>query len=125
MVRNTLLSVAILIMGIACARPEQRAARYDKNECPICSHITNGTCSYCNGSGHCMYCQGNKERLTVSPNIMDDSDVKPFHYLEPCPFCKSTGVCQYCNGTGKCWACNGTAKVGEKWDCLDEKVAAK
>lgn len=126
MFRGFILLTAILLMGLACAHPEKRGARYDKTGCPICTQLTpDGSCSYCNSTGHCTYCKGNKERTTVSPNISEDSPQKPFSYKEPCPFCKSSGVCTYCAGSGKCWSCNGTRKVGEKWSCLNTKTTEK
>jgi RecJ-like exonuclease len=122
MIRNSVVILLAVVAGFSCVRFEKRAARYDTTACPICSHVTDGICSYCNGSKECMYCKGQKERLTVSPNIIEDSGIKPFSYKTPCPFCKSTGVCTYCNGTGTCWACNGSTKVAEDWDCLNSRT---
>ncbi|MCX7727741.1 MAG: hypothetical protein N2053_12945 [Chitinispirillaceae bacterium] len=113
----SIIYLFLVLIVLSCARPEQRARRYDPEECPICAKITAGKCSYCYGSGKCMYCKGNKKRLTVSPNIMDEN-IKPFSYKTECPFCKGSGVCQYCKASGKCWACNGTAKCKGKWECL-------
>lgn len=124
MIRYTTLLCAILMLGLACAHPEKRSARYDSTACPICAELTHGNCSYCYGTSHCMFCKGEKERTTVSPNMFEDQKVKPFSYKEPCPFCKNSGLCTYCSGTGKCWACTGTAKV-TTWSCLNEKIARK
>ena len=124
MVRSSFLVFLAVLAGLSCTRFEQRNVRYDTVACPICSHITHGECPYCKGSGKCMYCRGQKDRLTVSPNILEDTSIKPFSYKEPCPFCKHTGVCPYCNGKGKCWACNGTRKVDDTWECLKLKTPA-
>lgn len=118
-----ILSVA-MILCISCAHPEKRSARYDPHACPVCAQITKGACSYCNGAGHCMFCKGEKDRHTVSPNIMEDTKIKPFSYKEPCQYCKNSGVCAYCSSTGKCWACGGTAKVSDNWQCLNSKTTA-
>ena len=126
MVRSSAVIFIVMLMFISCSRMEQRGARYNAAACPICSHITDGTCSFCKGTKTCMYCNGTGERRVVSPNYSDE-EIKPFDYKEPCPYCNGTGVCTYCSGTGKCWACGGTAKVAEDWDCLLERtdVAAK
>ena len=124
MVRTSVVILLVVIAGLGCARFEQRSARYNKTACPICTHISNGKCSFCNGSGICPYCKGEKDRLTVSPNLFDNNAVKPFSYKTPCPFCKSTGKCSKCNGTGTCWACDGSARVDEHWECLNSRQAA-
>lgn len=125
MIRTTLLIAITIILGFSCANRDKQSARYDAEGCPICAQITHGSCSYCYGTSHCMFCQGEKERTTVSPNIIENDAIKPFKYKEACPFCKNTGVCTYCNGSGKCWACNGTAKVDTSWKCLNKKIASK
>ena len=125
MVRSSVVILLALIAGFSCSRFEQRSARYDKTACPICTNISNGKCSFCNGSGVCPFCKGKKERLTVSPNRFDDANIKPFSYKTPCPFCKSTGKCPECNGSGTCWACGGSAKVGEDWECLVSRKSGK
>ncbi|MBN1576319.1 MAG: hypothetical protein JW913_07205 [Chitinispirillaceae bacterium] len=120
MVRNSVAIFMVMVVCTACSRMDKRDARYDTTACPICSHITNGACPYCNGTGKCMYCQGLKERTVVSPNFSEET-IKPFSYKKPCPYCKGSGVCHYCNGSGKCWACGGTQKVSKDWECLNSK----
>jgi hypothetical protein len=124
MVRCFFMLFVAIIMCMSCAHPEKRSARYDPHACPICAQISKGACSFCNGSGHCLYCEGKKDRRIVSPNIMDNPNIKPFSYKEQCSYCKGSGVCTYCNGKGKCWACGGTAKVSDDWQCLNTKMPA-
>ena len=124
MLRTSVVLLLAVIAGFSCVRFEQRAPRYDKTACPICSEISHGKCSFCNATGECSYCKGEKERLTVSPNLVDDVPMKPFSYKTTCPFCKGSGKCTKCTGTGSCWACNGTSKVDEHWECLNSRGAA-
>lgn len=123
MIRSSAVIFIIILICISCTRTNQRNLRYDASACPICINITNGACSYCNGTKKCMYCKGLKERRVVSPNLSSEI-IKPFEYKEPCPYCKGNGICNYCSGTGKCWACGGTTKVSPEWKCLKEKTAA-
>ncbi|MBN1759800.1 MAG: hypothetical protein JW863_15845 [Chitinispirillaceae bacterium] len=124
MVRLSVVILFALIVGLGCTRFEQRSARYDKTACPLCTNISDGKCSFCSGSGVCPFCKGEKERLTVSPNLFDDAAIKHFSYKTSCPFCKGTGKCTKCNGSGTCWACKGSKKVDEHWECLNSRSAA-
>jgi hypothetical protein len=123
MVRSALVSILLLLVATSCARMDQRSARYDATACPVCSNITDGTCSFCKGSTKCTYCDGKKERTEVSPNYTEEQ-MKSFSYKTACEFCKSSGVCTYCKGAGKCWACNGTKKVSPDWQCLNTRQQA-
>ena len=76
MVRSSAVIFIVMLMFISCSRMEQRGARYNAAACPICSHITDGTCSFCKGTKTCMYCNGTGERRVVSPNYSDE-EIKP------------------------------------------------
>ena len=123
MARSIAVIVTIMVVCMSCSRPEQRAARYEPTACPICNNITNGDCSYCQGTKKCMYCKGAGERHVFSPNFSEE-DINRFDYEESCPYCNGAGTCTYCNGSTKCWACNGTAKVAPDWKCLVERTDA-
>lgn len=122
MTRVLFLLPVVCALFIVCAHPEKQSARYDSAACPLCVQITDdGTCSYCMGTKQCTFCKGAKERTTMSPNILEDADMKPFSYKEPCPFCNSTGTCTYCKGSGKCWSCKGSRTLSDSWQCLRDR----
>ncbi|MBD3322236.1 MAG: hypothetical protein GF350_14145 [Chitinivibrionales bacterium] len=113
MKRRLFLSGAGALMAASCARMDQRAPRYDENECPFC--IPNpGVCFYCKGSTKCHFCEGTGKRTTVTPYIPNEG-IEKSSYEEECPYCKGSGVCRYCEGSGKCWACEGTGHV-DHWE---------
>lgn len=123
MVRSVILGILLLVAGISCSRPEQRAARYNPDQCPTCQGETQGQCTYCNGTKECMYCKGEKQRTVVVPRNLA-SGIKSSTYKEACPYCHGTGVCTYCKGSGLCWVCEGSGKV-ISWDFLISRPASK
>lgn len=104
------------LLFIACdPKVEQRAARYNPQECPICD--VSGKCRTCDGSGKCAFCNGTGTRITSTKNYTGEG-INLIDYEEPCPFCKNTGVCAHCNGEKLCSACGGTHEVDTNWTFL-------
>jgi len=104
------------LLFVACdPKINERAARYNPEECPICN--VGGKCRTCAGSGECRFCNGTGTRITSTESFTGQG-VNLVSYEEKCPFCKATGVCSHCDGRKICFACDGTHKVDTNWTFL-------
>jgi DnaJ-class molecular chaperone len=115
-----LLTVAVAgaaAVCVSCARMEKRSARYDQEQCPLCT-VNPGVCAYCSGTGKCEYCDGTGTRTTRSGNF-PEAGIKNVSYQEKCPFCGGGGVCSHCTASKKCWGCDGTGRVRD-WSFLEK-----
>ena len=118
MKKSIILIGLSVMLAISCTRDEQRAARYDQTECPLCKD-NKGVCSYCGGEKTCHYCNGSGKRSTVIDRISNQKTTY-LKYEETCPYCKGNATCQYCKGDGKCWA-SGSGGTVENWDFLKKR----
>ena len=108
--------LACVVFIVACdPKIEQRAARYDAQDCPVCN--LSGKCRTCDGSGKCTFCGGDGKRISSTKNYTGEG-VNLIDYEEDCPFCKASGICSHCKGEKVCSACGGTHKVDFNWSFL-------
>jgi hypothetical protein len=115
--------VVCSLFFIACdPKINERAARYNPTECPICP--SSGKCRTCQGTGECGFCSGSGIRTTSTKNYTGEG-INLINYEEDCPFCRKTGVCYHCNGVkGEhgnftvCFVSNGTGEVDTNWTFL-------
>ncbi len=116
---KVLITLVCILFLTSCARMDQRAPRYDENECPFCVPYP-GKCFYCDGKQKCIYCKGDGIRITSTKNY-PERGIERLVYEEKCPYCNSTGKCRHCEGKGECWSCDGTGRV-EEWNFFDKYI---
>lgn len=114
-----LASVSLLCMGCD-PKVDQRAPRYNPEECPIC--LSSGECRTCDGTGKCSHCKGTGTRVTSTKNYTGEG-VALVDYEEECPFCAGTGKCDHCKGSALCNSCQGKKVVDTTWPFLKDGSA--
>ena len=116
--RKIIFAIAVCsLFFIACdPKIDQREARYNPAECPVCPSLK-GKCRTCRGTGECSFCDGKGTRTTSTKNYTGEG-INLIDYKEDCPFCRKTGVCSHCEGNKLCFACEGTQKVDTNWNFL-------
>jgi hypothetical protein len=112
--KSLFIVILICIFFLIGCNPEidRRAARYNKEDCPVCD--VSGKCRTCTGSGKCTFCGGAGKRISSTKNYTGEG-VNLIDYEEDCPFCNESGICSHCKGEKICNACNGTHKVDINW----------